>query len=73
MKSKISKSIKYYKELKFDDLDKDDPFYKLQNYWVLDDDSIKQALDRINENVKKDNTIIDYFLKYYIIYHVLKI
>lgn len=51
--SKISKSIKYYKELKFDDLDKDDPFYKLQNYWVLDDDSIKQALDRMNENVKK--------------------
>ena len=69
--SKISQSVKYYKELKFDDLDKEDPFYKLETYWILDNDSIRQALDEINVNIK--NGKYNYRLFPKILYYVSRI
>lgn len=69
--SKISPSVKYYKELKFDDLDREDPFYKLENYWVLDNDSIKHALEQINVNIK--NGKYNYRLFPKILYYVSRI
>lgn len=69
--SKISQSVKYYKELKFDDLDNEDPFYKLETYWVLDNDSIKHALEQINVNIK--NGKYNYRLFPKILYYVSRI
>lgn len=69
--SKISQSVKYYKELKFDDLDREDPFYKLETYWVLDNDNIKQALEQINVNIK--NGKYNYRLFPKILYYVSRI
>ena len=69
--SKISQSVNYYKELKFNDLDKDDPFYKLETYWVLDDNSIKDALESLKKNIINDK--YDYRLFPKILYYVSRI
>lgn len=49
----ILKTIDYYNELKFDDLEEEDPFYYLQKYWVLNDQEIEDVLNKIHENIKK--------------------
>lgn len=69
--SKIAQSVNYYKELQFDDLEAEDPFYKLQNYWVLDNKNIKNALDQINENIKRG--IYNYRLFPKILYYLSRI
>lgn len=58
--SKIIPSIEYYKKLSIDQLDLNDPFYKLKEYWFLDDASIEKVLNEIKENVK--NGVYNYRL-----------
>ena len=52
---KIFKSIDYYKEIKFDDIEKNDPYYLLQEYYFLDDKDMEEELKILKDNIKNKN------------------
>lgn len=52
--TKINKTINYYFKLNYESLNKSDPYYKLENYWELEDDEIKEDLTEILKNVEEN-------------------
>ena len=53
-KDRILKTIQYYNELKYEDLDENDPFNKLKVYWELEDNELRDCLNETLKNIQNN-------------------
>ena len=47
-------SIEYYLSINYEAIEANDPYNKLEVYWELDDNQIKEAMQDILLNIKSD-------------------
>lgn len=53
-KEKMLESIEYYLSINYEAIEANDPYNKLEVYWELDDNQIKEAMQEILINIKSD-------------------
>ena len=67
-KEQMIESINYYLSIHYEKIEENDPYNKLCSYWELEDDEIKEALNDILINIKKNKYSYKLFPK--IIYSI---